>query len=278
MNWKLKTITPETHFIDFEGVKSGWTARVLVMSDEHVDNAKCDRALIEIHHNEAAETGSPILKFGDTFCAMQGKWDKRSDTTQCRPEHQVNNYLDALVKTTADFYRPWKNNIALITPGNHEASIANRHQTDLIDRLLERMGNKPSKGAYSGFVRFRFGRHYANESKTLRWHHGYGGGGEITRGLIDNSRTRGQCIADIYYSGHIHRRNLDENIIQELTQRGQIKERQQWFLRGSCYKDEHKGGGGWHAEQGRTARPKGGWWLNFRADGDRVIVTPTPAL
>jgi hypothetical protein len=46
---------------------------------------------------------------------------------------------------------------------------------------------------------------------TLHWHHGYGGW-KITAGLIDNSRTRGMYLADIL-SGHVHRRNSDENVV-----------------------------------------------------------------
>ena len=283
MNWKLETASPQVHRLSFTGVASGWSQRVLLMSDEHVDNAKCDRTLLKRHHEEAAGSGAPVMKFGDTFCAMQGKWDKRSDQNQLREEHRGNNYLDRLVDTTADFYAPFAKNIALMTDGNHESSIQLRHETSLLDRVIEQLGAKggakPQKGSYMGFVQFYFGKHWG--SVLLNWHHGYGGGGEVTRGMIDNNRTRGMIEADIFYSGHIHRRNMDENIVLSVTDRLQMRERRQIFLRGSSDKDEHVGGNGWHIGQGRAARPKGGWWVEFKArrekDNHVVEIIPTPA-
>jgi hypothetical protein len=238
------------------------------MSDEHFDNAECDRALLKRHHDEARARNAPIFKFGDIFCAMQGKWDKRSDQDQLRPEHRGNNYLDKLVNTAGDWFAPYADHIALITPGNHETAIIGRHNTNLTERLLVKLREKteiPHLGDFWGFVQFRFkfndgpGNYV---TKNLCYHHGYGGGGEVTRGLIDNNRTRGQYGADIFYSGHIHRRNADENIVTEVNNAGRICRRVQLFLRGGTYKNETRG---WHAEKGRAARPLGGYWLHFKA-------------
>jgi hypothetical protein len=105
--------------------------------------------------------------------------------------------------------------------------------------------------------------HRHRESKTLHYHHGYGGGGEVTRGMIDNSRTRGQYSADIYISGHIHRRNSDENVMISVNNYGRVVQKEQVFLRAGTYKREEIGGSGYHIEKGRSARPVGGWWLDF---------------
>jgi hypothetical protein len=268
-NWIISRMgAPNVHRIDFvHSVKTSehW---VLLMSDEHFDNAHCRLDVLKRHHEEALERGAPILKFGDTFCAMQGKWDKRADQSHLRDEHRGNNYLDRLVDTAAKFYSPYAANIALIGNGNHEASIMQRHQTCLLSRLQERLRGKGSHveiGGMWGFVRFSFahaGKVGGTAAIDLCYHHGYGGGGEITRGLIDNSRTRSQYFADIFYSGHIHRRNQDENIIVALNNAGRITQKQQVFLRGSSYKDEHSPNG-WHVATGKASRPIGGWWLKF---------------
>ena len=68
-------------------------------------------------------------------------------------------------------------------------------------------------------------------------------------------------IADVFISGHIHRRNLDENIIAKVNGSGSVEYRQQLFLRSSTYKMEIDG---YHAEKGRGPRPLGGWWVEFR--------------
>lgn len=260
--WKVTEISRQVHRITFSGIRAGWEQWVLLQSDEHWDNAECDRALLTRHHKEALQKNAPIFKFGDVFCAMQGKWDKRADENQLRPEHRGNKYLDSLVSTASDYYSPFASNIALVTPGNHEGSILGKHQTDLTERLVERLKVKSSTvhmGDYWGYVLFTFdcGKKL---TKQMHYHHGYGGGGEVTRGLIDHSRTRGQYHADIYVSGHIHRRNMDENILTECTTAGVLVKKPQIFLRSGTYKDETKG---WHAMGGRAARPLGGWWLRF---------------
>lgn len=253
------------------------TPPILLMSDEHWDNAHADLDLIKKHHSYAKALNAPIFKFGDTFCAMQGKWDRRADQNQLREEHRGNNYLDKLVETADDFYGPYKDNIALITDGNHEGSICERHQTDLVKRLGASLWGKDFEthtGPIWGFVIIRLldYRGKCEGHRVLHFHHGYGGGGEITRGLIDQSRTRSQYDADIYYSGHIHRRNQDENILTRVDPvNAKIVTNPQIFLRGSCYKDETDG---WHASKGRASRPLGGWWLRvfLRHKGKTRII------
>lgn len=258
---------------------------VLLMSDEHVDNAHSDLALIRRHHDQAVERGAPILKFGDTFCAMQGKWDKRADQNQLREELRGNHYLDRLKDFAEGVYKPYAANIAVVAPGNHETSISMRHQTSLTECLVDRLrraGGQTVMGGFTGFVRIRLANHGRRKSYLLHYHHGYGGGGEVTRGMIDQNRTRGQYHADIYYSGHIHRRNMDENEIVTVSPEGEAVRKTQLFLRGGAYKRED-GPGGWHVEKGRSARPCGGWWLKFtvgRGNAGADVewnVTPIPA-
>lgn len=261
--WTVQEHQRHVHTLDFGNMPVDETRSALVMSDEHWDNAHCDRSLLKRHHDEAVARGAPILKIGDLFCAMQGKWDRRADQSQLRPEHRGNDYLDRLVESAVKWYRPYRQNLALITPGNHETSITDRHQTDLIERLCQGLNPDSAaplvrRGGYWGFMEFKAQLHGRGTSVVLHYHHGYGGGGEVTRGMIDNNRTRGQYDADVFYSGHIHRRNMDENVITRLSRHTIVKHRQ-LFLRGGCYKHDE----GWHQQQGRAARPLGGWWLDF---------------
>lgn len=260
--WSVTEHSRHVHVLSLGAMRAGEERRILLMSDEHWDNAHCDLHLLRRHHMEARQHSAPVLKFGDLFCAMQGKWDRRSDQNQLRNEHRGNNYLDKLVSTAASWYRPFADDIALITPGNHETSIQDRHQTNLTERLhqeLSRHSDRTRMGGYWGYVQIEAqDTGGSTRSFQLNYHHGYGGGGEVTRGMIDNNRTRGQYDADVFYSGHIHRRNMDENIVTRLS-RLTLQRHKQLFLRGSTYKDEHADG--WHAQQGRAARPLGGWWL-----------------
>jgi hypothetical protein len=252
---------------------------ILFKSDEHADNKQADLDLIRKQDQQAVDIGAPILKLGDTMCAMEGKWDKRASESHLRPEMRGGNYLDRLVNFHAELCRPFAANIAIISDGNHETAMLKHHQTDLLERLVSTLrqdGSPALHMPFTGFVRIRFeDQHKHADSKVLHYHHGYGGGGEVTRGLIDNSRTRGQYAADIYYSGHIHRRNLDENVMMTLDRAGNVVERTQLFLRGSCYKREGMDGGGYHVEKGRSARPLGGWWVHFDVERTKTVLAVT---
>lgn len=284
-SWTITEISPTVHRLVFHNVKSGWTASLLFTTDDHWDNADCDLPLLKRDHDEAVRRNSPIFKFGDVLCLMQGKWDKRSDQNELREEHRGNKYFDLVANTGGKWYAPYSRHIALVTPGNHEGSVVERHNTDMTDRLLDRIeiesGHRPLKGGYTGFVLIGTEEtpgHVAIGC-VVHYHHGYGGGGEVTRGMIDNNRTRGQFLADVYVSGHIHRRNMDENVLISVTASGNIRKRSQFFLRCSSYKDEtghpeKLRSGGYHIKNGRAGRPKGGWWLNLSYVNHQLIYKP----
>jgi len=284
MSWTIERKSPMVAVLRLPEIKRVEEERwVLLMSDEHADNAHSDLGLIRAHHEQAAERNAPILKFGDTFCAMQGKWDRRSDQEQLRPELRGNGYLDRLMDFHQRLYEPYAKSIAVISDGNHETSILQHHQTHLTERLVDRLRRAGSPAVlmgFTGFVRISCGNGSGAYSWDLHFHHGYGGGGEVTRGMIDNNRTRSQYHADVYYSGHIHRRNMDENVVMSINHQGRVEKRTQLFLRGGAYKHE-EGAGGWHVERGRSARPAGGWWLRIkmsRPGNDREFhLTAVPA-
>lgn len=285
-NWTIEKTAEDAFKIQWGNVGSGMEMYMLLTSDHHFDNAHCDLALLKNHLDMAKELNAPILFAGDTFCAMQGKWDKRADTSELRPEFHGGNYLDRLVDEAAKFYLPYKNQIAIVANGNHEDSILARHQTDLTERLVTRLRDKGGitmRGGYLGFVSLSFawpatatGGKNTARNFDLMWHHGYGGGGEVTRGMIDNNRTRSQFNADIFFTGHIHRQNFDNNKIVSLDRSGKLSPKQQFFLRGSSYKDDFKGQ--WQRSRGQAARPSGGYWLRFRVwkrgDARGVDVVP----
>lgn len=244
------------------------TWRILLLADLHWDNAHCDLNLLRSHLEQAKAGGWPVMVFGDLFCAMQGRWDPRASRDALREEHRDGSYLDLLVKTAVEWFKPYAGSLALISPGNHETSIAKRHEVNLTERLVSGLnlcGGKVELGTYWGFVNLACKRQAQVVTRTLHYHHGFGGGGPISRGLIDHSRTRSDYDADIYVSGHIHRRNCDENVSTRLTSQGRVVLREQLFLRCSTYKQEDTGSG-WHVEQGRAARPLGGWWLELAGD------------
>ena len=85
---------------------SGWEQWFFLKSDDHWDNPKCKRDLLKRDLEKAKARNAGILGVGDLFCAMQGKYDKRSSKDDVRPEHQNGRYLDSLVETGRTGTRP----------------------------------------------------------------------------------------------------------------------------------------------------------------------------
>ena len=192
IKWSVDATARNIHTVRMMATSKKWEQWFLLSSDRHHDNAHSDHALELRHLKQAKDRGAGILDIGDLHCAMQGKWDKRSDLSQCRPEQQEGRYLDSLVECAADFYAPFAANFVMVGRGNHEQSILKRHETDLTERTCERMsamaGLPVIPGGYGGWVRFIISYNNSRIQKNLKYFHGSGGGGPVTRGVIQTNR------------------------------------------------------------------------------------------
>lgn len=242
-----------------------WEQWFLLRSDAHHDNLHSNHALERKHLDEALECDAGILDFGDLCCAMQGRWDKRADPRQFREELRI-NYLDSLVRYNSSFYLPYASNWLMISPGNHESSVRKRHETDLTERIAERLraeGSPIETMPYSGWVRFMFARGAQRESVRLRYTHGYGGGGPVTRDVIQTARQAVYLDADIVVSGHTHDQFEVPIMRERLNQAGIPELEEMTFLKLGGYKDEFTSGDGWAVEKGLPPKPQGAYWLRF---------------
>lgn len=247
----------------------GWEQWFLLRSDAHHDNAHARHDLERRHLDEAVERGAGILDFGDLFCAMQGKWDKRSDPRQHREELRDGHYLDKLVAYNSAFYEPYAEHFLLLSRGNHETGVSGRHETDLTERLAERLrfaGSPVQAMPYAGWVRFMFARDTQRESVRLRYSHGYGGGGPVTRDVIQTARQAVYVDADIIVSGHTHDAWEVPIMRERLNVAGTPELEEMTFIKCGGYKDEFSGGGGWAVEKGICPKPLGAYWLRFYRD------------
>jgi len=268
--------------MDFDGgVPSvGWSQEFLLISDAHIDNAHADRAMFEKHMKQCRERGARWMSNGDFLCLMQGKWDPRSDTSACRPEHREGRYLDSVITTTADYIAPHADMALLFAPGNHETAIKRRHETEMTQRLVEATRARNPKcqafaGSYANWVRFvvrnKERRQLLGNSLVMYMHHGYGGGGPVTRGTIQTSRMAVYLPdADIIWTGHTH----DEWIMPiqraRLSLHGRPYLDRVLHVRSPGYKDEFSEQNGWAVEKGMPPKPKGALWLRFYMENHRV--------
>ena len=264
---EVDKISPKVLRID-QKIGRSYEQWFLLTSDRHWDNPKSNWDLQKKHLEEAKARDAYVLDFGDLFCAMQGKYDKRSDKKDVRPEHQVTNYLDALVTTAADFFAPYADRIIQVSPGNHESSISKKHETNLLERfcalLYHKTGQKVHLGTYAGWVQFGFQRAGENHLVVLHYDHGYGGGGAVTKGVIQSQR-RSTYLPDahIVVSGHVHESYLMVFMRERLGHQGTPYLEEQTHICLPTYKEEYLPGEGWHIETGKPPKPLGAWWLRF---------------
>lgn len=249
-------------------IEKNWEeTKVLLISDLHWDNPKCDRDLLKKHLDQAVKGNHDILINGDLFCLMQGAYDPRKSKSDIRPEHNQANYFDAIINTAVNWFEPYAQYIKLIGYGNHETSILKRQETDIIERFVTllnyKSGTNIQVGGYGGWVRYQFNDGNATQSFKIKYMHGFGGGGAVTRGTIQHNRMSVNVEgADAIWMGHVHEDYELTYTVEELTIKDTVQLRDILMIRTSAYKEEYGDGSkGWHIERGASPKPIGGRWL-----------------
>ena len=257
-----------TLYID--NVFAEWEQLFLLSGDRHHDSVHCDRDL-ELHHLELAkEKNAYIIDVGDLFDCMQGKFDPRRTYKDLRPEYKVDNYLDEIVKDAAEFYGPYADRFLMIGRGNHDTSVLKNNGVDVLGNLVHRLNSDYKghiqAGGFGGWVRIlcTIGGE-RRESVLIKYFHGAGGGGPVTRGVIQSNR---QSVylpdANIVLNGHTHDAWYVPIEREKLSQTGDIYTDIQHHIRIPTYNDDYNdGSGGWFVETWKAPRPRGAVWLRL---------------
>lgn len=261
--YKIERTNDQVVTLRHDGIAAGWEQSYLLISDVHFDSPHCDRRLLTKHLDQAKARGAGVLCFGDWFDAMGGKNDKRASKSTARSEDTKDNYFDCLVNNSTEYLRPYTDNLVMFGNGNHETAILRHNETDLLERITRQLGCLHM--GYSGFVRMMFVRAGKKCSRRLYWHHGSGGGGPVTKGVIQTNRRAASVIADIFVAAHIHEAWALENIMESCNGVGEVEYLTQLHIQLATYKQE-SGPNGYHVEKGRPAKPLGGYWLTFYED------------
>jgi hypothetical protein len=261
----------------------------LLTSDEHLDNKHADLKLYKSGLKEAAVRGAGLISNGDQFCAMQGKWDPRSDQSQLRAEHRGSNYLDLLVDWHADILEPYAKYIIALGHGNHETSQIDRHGVDLTQNLVAELrararNNKESFTGrchgVSGWVRFKTRRGRRSKSIVLYRHHGAGGAARITKGVLEHSRAGVDCPdAHIIIMGHNHNKYQVSIPRIRLSEGSKPYHDEQLHIRIPGAKNAWGDGyGGWEVVKNMGPRAMGAAWLRIynKNDETKYLVVTEP--
>lgn len=254
-----------------------WRFWVFLQSDVHFDNPHCQLDEWRRHRNQAIEKRALVIDGGDFFCAMQGKYDKRANKSDLRPEHQAGNYLDRLVDTAAEELAPIAHQLAMLPRGNHDQAIFKRHETDLVDRTCDRLrmmtGAGVEPGGVQNWIWFQFTAYGTQRHRRVMYqHHGAGGGGPVTKGMIASNR-RSAMLSGVDYvmSGHIHEQWTATIPQYYLDEHGKERHRDVTHLQVGTYKEEALTGGvGYHVDNHRPPKPLGGQWMEFRWERQEI--------
>jgi len=267
--------------VTFDDIAAGSQAWVLLRSDAHHDSPFCNRKLERRHLELAKQRDALILDNGDTFDAMQGRFDPRSALDEIREEDRCDNFYGSIVEHAAEDYLPYAKQWAMIGKGNHERAVLKKANIDLISNLVYRLNSEGNAniqvGGYFGYVILRFRMNKTKiQTYRIRYHHGAGGGAPVTRGVIQTNR---QAVflpdANIVWNGHNHQNYVLPISRERVNARGKIYNDILWFLRTPGYKDERKRSEGYSGELNSGPTPLGCVWLNFKMRNDKMHLSIT---
>lgn len=271
MEFKIQRQSRNIIVIDAIAKRQSEVAEFLLISDLHLDNPHCRRDLLLRDLEEAKRRNAMILINGDLMCLMQGKADPRHSKGDILPQHMGPNYFDKVIQETVEFLEPYAHHIAFIGYGNHETSVIKRQEFDPLQNVVTLLNYKTKAnialGGYGGWLILR--HCYTNQQFPfkMKYIHGYGGGGVVTKGVIQNQREiAGVHGCDAIWMGHVHELYHHVDMVESITTVNSYKvtHRPVHQIRTSTYKDEFAdGNGGFHVEKGRKVKPLGGYWLKL---------------
>jgi hypothetical protein len=246
---------------------------LLFLGDLHLDHPSADRNGIKRLLDDARERNAAIALLGDVVDAMQGTNDRRAAKSELQARYVGrDDYLIAILEDVTEFLLPYADLIWLVLQGNHESSIARYngvHLEQLLAHELRRAGGVAVAPGYQTYALLRFAWR-ENPTKAdavvpLWLTHGYGGGGEVTKGTIQAQR-RAVTYPDarIVVSGHIHSSYFVGHEQHRVTARGVVYDVEQEHYVVNTAKNDHELRRGWHVEKGRGPRRLSGWWGAFR--------------
>jgi len=262
-------------------------ARIAMLSDLHWDNPHCDRDMLKRHLDYCLEEDIPVMINGDMFCLMQGRGDNRRNKSDIRPEHNNAKYLDSIVETAVDWFLPYAHIIKLVGYGNHETAIIKFQETDILQRFVDllnyKAGSNIQTGGYGGWLIVKQASGWGSKYSTkVKYFHGSGGGGIVTKGAINLTRALETYENfDVFTMGHIHEnscRNDVRDTIDHHSVGGYVlKQKQLHLMLTGTYKEEYGDGSqGWHVERGAPIKPLGGRILTIKllrgTTGERLVT------
>lgn len=250
-------------------IEIGKDGRLAFLSDLHWDNPKTNRVLLKKQLDYCVKHKIPVFLNGDTFCLMQGKNDRRGTKSDVLPEHNTIKYFDAVVNTAVEWFAPYAHIIAGVGYGNHETAILKHQETDILERWVQLMNLTHDcniqLGGYGGWiiVKHRYGKGRSPHSFFVKYFHGSGGGGVVTKGAINLTRAKEMYENfDLFVMSHVHenwgRTDERDSILVSAKAARMIRKQIHLMITGTFKEEYGDGSKGWHVERGAPPKTLGG--------------------
>lgn len=262
-----------------------WRQDFMVRSDVHRDSTKCRRDLEDYQISEVQRRNAGLIDVGDMYDVMQGPGDRRACKEALRDELARADYFDAVVADGVAKYRPIAHHICGLTMGNHEEAVVRHYGTNLTKRtandLRRETGAPVHSNGYQGWYVFIAHRGNSKRQVVMYANHGYGGGGQVTKDMIQAHRMQSYTDADVIATGHTHDLYAVSDVCLKLTTGHREVQRTRWALKCGTLKQTYGNGEttgtGYEQRQGHRPKPLGHNWLTFRyvRDGsdERLIAS-----
>ena len=122
-------------------------------------------------------------------------------------------------------------------------------------------------GGYGGWIIIRYSDPVTPKQRKasykIKYFHGNGGGGIVTKGTINHQRFDASIEgADMIWMGHIHDQWEMTLYKEALDIAFNVIQKEIRHVQTPSYKNEYAdGAGGWHIERGAPPKPLGGYWF-----------------
>ena len=263
----VEQLSENVHLFEFNSARSGDIVPTLFCSDIHLDSIGCKRNILKKHFDEIKKANGLIFIFGDLLDVMGSYGD---DIDPIFIQHG-RTYLDLVAEFTIDFLKPYAQNIALISYGNHEKTINKFHNHDILRSIVWALnldeGVNIQLGAYSGWVFIRMRNKTASQICKIHYHHGFGGNAKRSKGMLDvQIEAMKYPDANILVRGHTHQKWFDPSTARmRVTQNGRIyKDKIKYIQSGSYVDGIGAGKSGWPVEKNFNPTDIGGWFVDFK--------------
>jgi hypothetical protein len=184
---------------------------LIPIGDIHLGSANCDRPLLkrtiaEIRDNPNARW----IGMGDyaEFITPQDKrWHARGIDRELVDVSDVGRLGDLYVGYLAELFAPIAGKCWAFGAGNHEERFATHNGTDILGRLLERLGRPEIRTDWACFTRVGFeDKHQHRNGWTIFHAHGWQSGRTEGAKVNAGKALIAEHEADIYMHGHSHGR------------------------------------------------------------------------